>query len=258
MKYTFMLKGINIEEIQKKFELITPSNILVQNTSTSAITKICDLSLNKDDLEFKPFIDENKVAKLITMYDYVKNDYLPNSTDIKCFWCRNSFDTIPLGCPLKYHSSQLEKIYFSDITKDRYVIIENISKDKKINIQNHNQNDSKKKEKLNIIEKEFYETDGIFCSFNCCLAFINDNKLNSIYKNSANLLKKIYYDTYNMVPESIIPSPSFRVLKEYGGFLTIEEFRKNFNKIEYIDNGYVKNLIKFKPMGINFIEKSKL
>lgn len=258
MKYTFTLKGINLEDIHKKYDLkydINDKSNITTERNTGTVTKITDLSVT----DYVPIVDENKCNKLICMYDFLLNDYLPNSTIIKCFWCRNNFVGMPIGCPIKYYSSQLEKTYYSDITKDKYTLIENISKEKKQYLQLDNENtESKKKEKIQLIEKEFYETDGIFCSFNCCFAFIKENKHNSIYKNSYNLLKKIYYEINNCLPDKIIPSPSFRLLKEYGGSLDINEFRKNFNKIEYTEIGLVKNYPKFKPIGILFSEKNKL
>ena len=41
---------------------------------------------------------------------------------------------------------------------------------------------------------EYYETDGIFCSFNCCQSYINDNKHIRLYDNSHMLLLKMYND----------------------------------------------------------------
>ena len=38
-----------------------------------------------------------------------------------------------------------------------------------------------------IDKKDYYITDGIFCSFNCCLAFIN-NTNDKLYHDSLNLL----------------------------------------------------------------------
>jgi len=75
---------------------------------------------------------------------------------------------------------------------------------------------------------------GNFCSFNCKKAFnIDLNDINMWKKES--LINLEYYLTYGRHKE-IIPAPSWLTLKEYGGFLTINEFRKNFdtNSSEYI------------------------
>jgi hypothetical protein len=256
MKYTFTLKDINIEEIHKKYDLNLSSNLTSTNIPIN-ITKITDLVTlpEKDD---SPFLNENKkdLSFNITMMDLCKEEFLPKNTDIKCFWCRNNFDWIPIGCPLKYCSSQLEKIYYSEITKDKYTIKENISKEKERFIINKiNEDNIKSSSKFKIINKDYYEVDGIFCSFNCCLSFIDDNRWNPTYKYSKNLLKKIYTEVYNKHPSTLIPSPSYRLLKEYGGEMSIEEYRKKIGIIRYDEVCFIKENLKFKACGLLYQEK---
>ena len=108
-----------------------------------------------------------------------------------------------------------------------------------------------------IENKEYYITDGIFCSFNCCLAFIKDNWYNSMYSNSETLLNQIYNKLFNNT-QKFLEAPSWRLLKDYGGGLTIQEFRQSFNKIEYIDNNdYLIEYPKCKPCGFIFEKKIK-
>lgn len=262
MKFTFTLRGLDIEKIHKTYDLNISSNLTNEKINPAA-TKISELVTNNEDKAFISFLEDKNGSKYhVTMLDYLKSDYLPLSTNIRCFWCHFSFDWAPLGCPIKYCSSQLEKSYFSEITKDKYTIRENITSEKR---ESFNDLDIKKKDgsnlrgdKYKIIEKEYYETDGIFCSFNCCLSFIGENKGNVMYKHSHNLLKKIYFDTFGIIPEKITPAPSFRLLKEYGGDLSISEFRKGLNKLEYSEKGILKNNLKFKTLGFIFSEKVKL
>lgn len=249
MKFTFTLKNIDIDKIHKLYNLDITSNLQTNETNLENTTKLSDLTLVNEEKEIHSFLD-NKMT--ITMLDYVSLEKIPEKTDVKCFWCRYSFDWFPLGCPLKYVSSQIEKTYFSDITKDKYIIKENISRDKR-HFFEKNVNP-----KINVLEREYYEIDGFFCSFNCCLSFINENKNNSIYKHSKNLLKKIYFDIFKAYPENFIPAPSWRLLKDYGGKLSIEDYRKNLNKIEYIDVGLLRNNLKFRMCSLIFNEKNKL
>ena len=65
---------------------------------------------------------------------------------------------------------------------------------------------------------------GHFCSYNCALSYNIDTNDNVWSRNS--LLNLLYYKTYGE-SKSIIASPDWKLLKEYGGYLTIEEFRKN-------------------------------
>lgn len=255
MKFTFTLRGLDIEKIHKTYDLNISSNITSEKT-IQPVTKISELVTSNEDKSFYSFLEDKNGGKYhITMLDYLKEEYLPPSTDVKCFWCHSSFDWIPIGCPIKYCSSQLEKSYYSEITKDKYTIKENITSEKR---ESFLELDSKKKDKYKVIEKEYYETDGIFCSFNCCLAFISENKNNSLYKHSHHLLKKIYFDTFGVIPEKILPAPSFRLLKDYGGDLSISDFRKSLNKLEYNEKGIMKNNLKFKTLGFIYSEKVKL
>tara|TARA_B100001115_G_scaffold184555_1_gene187551 strand:+ start:1199 stop:1846 length:648 start_codon:yes stop_codon:yes gene_type:complete len=83
--------------------------------------------------------------------------------------------------------------------------------------------------------KKYYTVDGVFCSFNCCLAYINDNKHKSLYDNSTQLLHRMYKDL-NEIEIEINGAPNWRLLDTFGGHLTINEFRKNFKTYSYKDN----------------------
>jgi hypothetical protein len=77
-------------------------------------------------------------------------------------------------------------------------------------------------------------TNGIFCSYNCAKSYnLNLNDFNVQKRN--NLLNLFYYKTYGEFKE-ILPAPSWKVLKEYGGCLDIDKFRDNFvlNTTEYL------------------------
>ena len=108
---------------------------------------------------------------------------------------------------------------------------------------------------ISIKDNQYYETDGVFCSFNCCLAFVLDNKHNRLYDNSERLLIKIHNKLMNSVNSIINPSPHWKLLKEYGGHLDIDKFRNNFNKIEYIYQGVNKSEICFSPLITLYEEK---
>jgi hypothetical protein len=89
-----------------------------------------------------------------------------------------------------------------------------------------------KESKLSIVHNNYYETDGIFCSFNCCMAYIQENKsINPLYTNSEMLLLQMYNMTNNSKENlEIVPAPDWRLLTDFGGHLTIEKFRESFNK----------------------------
>ena len=72
-------------------------------------------------------------------------------------------------------------------------------------------------------ENKFY-CIGHFCSYNCALSYnidINEN----VWKRTS-LLNLLYYNTYD-TNIAITAAPDWKQLKEYGGNLTIEDFRTN-------------------------------
>lgn len=85
-------------------------------------------------------------------------------------------------------------------------------------------------------EKETFYCEGSFCSFNCIKAYIEDlNHYNMKYRESNGLLLLLYSKCFNskILYNQIISSPHWSLLKDYGGDLTIEDFRKEFQRINY-------------------------
>jgi hypothetical protein len=76
-----------------------------------------------------------------------------------------------------------------------------------------------------------------------------------LYESSDVLLSKLYHDMYNVKNIVINPSPHWRLLIEYGGYLTIQQFRDNFNKTTYESHGVIRNTDIFKPIATLFEEK---
>jgi hypothetical protein len=79
----------------------------------------------------------------------------------------------------------------------------------------------------------FYCT-GNFCSYNCAKSYNLDLNDVSTYKRNS-LINFLYNLTYSE-NNNIISAPHWLSLEEYGGILTIEQFRENFiiNNKEYI------------------------
>jgi hypothetical protein len=227
-KRNFVLKNIDIEAVYNKYGLTIVSNLEKEQTSLST-TKIHDV-ITHDIEKSIIFLDENKKESkcVATMIELSSNNSLPDSTNIKCFWCKYNFDTKPIGCPIKYVNPLIEKSYVSQITKDTYYMRENIVQSKLDKISTKDN-----QFQIEIYPFNHYLTDGIFCSFNCVLSFIKDNNHNIFYKESYSLLHCLYYDLVGKKIAKIIPSPHWRLLKDFGGPFTIEEFRKNLNTIDY-------------------------
>ena len=250
IKYNFTLKNIDISKIDRIYGIELKSNIeLGDNKLPINITKLNEISNIKEKATFS-YLDEAKKSHKcsISMINSINKEFFPKSTNIHCFWCKHPFNTQPLGCPIKYIPSQLVKNYYSEITKDNYKIRENISKNKREKFEQN--------QLIDIVKKEYYLVDGMFCSFNCCLAFIRENNTNPMYALSKNLLARIYKDIFNNNDFNVECAPSWRLLEAYGGHMSIEEFRDQFYKVEYIpvSGDFIWD---FKSIGILYEEKVK-
>lgn len=84
-------------------------------------------------------------------------------------------------------------------------------------------------------DKNCYITDGSFCSFECAKAYLCNviSTQESNYKDSPMLL--INYAKDLGYTEQIIPALSWKLLKTFGGPMTIEEFRNTQNIRETIN-----------------------
>jgi hypothetical protein len=82
-------------------------------------------------------------------------------------------------------------------------------------------------------EGDFFDTEGIFCSFNCMCSYLHENTNVSQYKDSGSLIYFMYKLIFNEYPYkmNIRKAPSWKLLKEYGGHLSIEDFRSMFNTV---------------------------
>ena len=85
-----------------------------------------------------------------------------------------------------------------------------------------------------------FECEGVFCSFNCIVSYLNEHH-DYRYKDSSMLLLMMYRKIFAKSTiskafhkiTSILPAPSWKLLKEYGGHMTIEEYRKSLQQVDY-------------------------
>lgn len=87
-----------------------------------------------------------------------------------------------------------------------------------------------------------YSTDGVFCSFNCVKAYIDEKeKTDATYKLSHILLANMYCDMNKCVaPITIKAAPDKRLLNLYGGFMTEDQYRHCFDRLLYTEKGIIK------------------
>ena len=251
-KYTFTLININTENIDQRYEITLPSNITDTEPVPINTTMIDDLGSSHKTPEVISFLDESKrlVKCDVSMIDLTTGNPIGSDDCYNCFWCRYPIPTgiRPIGCPLKYVPHQAIKSYYSEISKDRYTIKENITENMTSRIEDIND------KRLSLIKKGYYSTDGAFCSFNCCMAFIKNNRKDSRYKDAQKLLLKMYNSMNEEEVDSIEPAHHWRKLHVYGGQITIDQFRSTFGKIEYRNHGNMADRPKCVPVGMLFEE----
>lgn len=187
---------------------------------------------------------------------------LPDQTLLHCFWCRHPFPHRPIGIPLVYVPHRLHKQYHSEITQDSYILRENVDRalHKIMSPAVHTESTpSPRKHATAVVPqyRDYYITDGIYCSFNCALAYIRDHRHDPLYRTSEMLLRKIYHEVYGTDASTVEPSPSWRLLMNYGGHLTIEDYRRNLFKVDYRATGSVV-LPSFRPIGFLFEKQIRI
>ena len=228
-KYTFVLPNIAMNEVLAKYGIATTALV---STVPKQRTVINDLIAKKQAIV--SYLDEHKKIHKCT----ISSSGLNKNVHYRCFWCRVQLNDEwqPIGCPVKYVPSNVIKTYYSEITDDKYAISDSVTVNVAQEIQARND------KRYTIVDKNYYEIDGIFCSFNCTLAFIRDNENNPMYQYSEMLLNQIYRELFGEFPENLIPAPHWKMLLENGGTLSLKEFRESFNKVEYKSRGIVNVL----------------
>ncbi len=181
-------------------------------------TLLCNNSPSPNHPNAIYFIDPHKnvtkyVVGMIDVHDY---GALPIYTSKPCWWCRHSFATCPIGLPIEYypHESSSRK----KIARETALTKANLSLDR----------------------NDFFITDGLFCSFPCCKAYYNDCRDEIKYRESLTLILVLYTKLVNHTPQTIPEAPHWKLLKSYGGHLTIDEFRQTFGKLEYVQTPNIK------------------
>jgi len=220
-KNFILLKNIFCQDIDQKYNF---------QFEKKQRTHISDLKSDVEQTTFS-YLDEAKKDHLcvMSMIDLIGKE-IPKNTNIFCFWCRHPFYTSPIGCPIDYISQRIVKKYTSEISKDTsYMIRENISNKIYDKIQSS-------LDHFPIHKKCYYIVDGIFCSFPCCLSFIKEYRhRNPLYHQSEFLLHQMYTQIFGHTQiDTIMTAPSWRLLDNYGGNMTIEEFRKCFHNTHFI------------------------
>lgn len=146
---------------------------------------------------------------------------------VHCFWDRHPIKEKYIQCPIRAKPKQIVKEYKHNISNEDYTIKENIVSSSKI------------KPNLFKVIPESLEVADTFCSFSCCLAWIQFHKFDPLYDQSEMLLLKLWREAGHTVDEHLDPAPSWRLLSGYGGSMSIEAFRSRCSRTEFTYRGTI-------------------
>ena len=90
---------------------------------------------------------------------------------------------------------------------------------------------------VNLPENYFkckFQCTGIFCSYNCAMSYNIDLNDEKVWKRNS-LLNLLYRKTYKSSDDEILPAPSWKILEDFGGNVSLKEFRENLktNNLDY-------------------------
>jgi hypothetical protein len=183
------------------------------------------------------FLDPHrcKVKFWETMIDLTSNGPLPRYTNNPCWWCRNKFSTHPIGCPIRYNYQKN-----TGLDKER---IEERMEDLNLPLDQGN---------------DFFETEGVFCTFPCVKAYIIDQisrTKSPNYRKALTLLTLLYLKLMGSL-DPIPTAGTWKLTSEWGGHMSPLEFRSSNGVLEYIETVNTKRPYMF--CSSNLIKEKRL
>lgn len=252
-KYNFTL-DIDVGKVEKNYKL-KPSEV----HQPLIVPSKGDISVS--------YIDSTRRNRkcVITMKNYMTQKDVPLKYKGRCCNDHHTFNSQAIGCPISYISSVATIKYYSDITGSHVIIKRDLTKQESREYTSSGKlpealsklptKDEMKDYEKKIEINDYYLVDKFFCSIECVRRYIHDNRLNVLYRSSLSLLFELAEDYFGVRPDRINMASDHCLLVEYGGHLTIEDYRHNFNTVEYVDrNDTVKKLPVIFPVGHTFEE----
>lgn len=230
--FTFTLSNIDVAKIDKDFnmekmkefgcDISSGKNIIIFDGGEegTSLEKLGISSLKKEPLTTIVSKDKKKIYTYLSMVDIVSSKKMPDSTTIPCYGCRRKFSSQPLGIPIDFHPSYY--VSKNDTTKIRRLTTNDREK-----LQLDPEN--------NIVIMDYFDTEGVVCSFNCIVSCIGESP-SPIYKKTPYLISMMYKMIFGKYPDQkILRSPSWKMREEYGGPLSDKEFERSLQTIQFTD-----------------------
>lgn len=212
----------NVEIIYNSAQTYIDNNLLLNDDSSTIV--------NLPEKKVLQFLDskKNKIKLWPTMIDIVNDIILPFYTNKPCRYCHRNYNTIPLGCPIKYYPHALN----NEIKKKQIETFFN---------------------KNNFLSKstDYFETEQMFCRLSCIKSYIYDclskNPMSQKYSNALSYLPLMFKKINDIdgIPQNIPLSPPIEILESYCGHLSIDAYHKSIETVQYEVTINVKRPIMF-------------
>ena len=215
---------LHIDPVKVDREFKTMERSISSSSFNPMVTKLEDLRIHEksDIIEPDIVILSDKLYFYAPLYKELHSSKkLMDNTSIPCFYCTEPFSTKPLGIPIQFVPSII--MYQNE---DKSISQKYISTDKEL--------ENAMKKGLKIVHKNYFEVDGNFCSFSCMLSFVALRENDYRNKDVNSLMRQMHYKLFK-TPLTCKGAPDIRLLKKFGGHMSIQEFRSN-------DSSYHKSI----------------
>jgi hypothetical protein len=222
MSYNFTLH-IDPVQVDRTFKT------LERNVPTSEfnpmVTRLEDLGIDEKQMILEPDLSIDKCHFFTPLKDYMKSKKLPDTTSIPCLYCTEPFTNQPLGIPIEYLYSYTVNTIERDGIKSSY----------NTSILTKTQMEKAQKNNDTIVYQDYFLVDGNFCSFPCIIAYLARHEQYYDIKEVKLLLKKMHKMLYS-TDLTCVSAPNIRLLKKFGGHLSIKEFRQDYGQYKLAVN----------------------
>lgn len=239
----------NTEKLNELYEKRLESRLLQDTKSVQVIDELKKVKKNTDNTSDTVTDTNNKNNGFINILsDFIDTNNW-NTTNIACWWCCHTFDSIPLGLPVDYYKKKFRvkglycsfacmiaygknnNLYNAKIKSMVISLYKKLTGCTTINMINHKGTEDCKNNYKNLISSDCVNKN----------LFKGDLKLQNDYIDSL----------MSFIDVELQPAPNKCVLKMFGGNLSIQDFRnstrerKIYKMIEYpmfVSRDYIEEI----------------
>lgn len=203
-------------------------SFLLKNVVPAEVDARYGLAATSGVVRSTPLTDACALSDLLTVDStiFVEVGGAEGSSIRRCFWDHHPFPvaTPAIGCPIEYLP------YQNSASVGHYTLLF------------YTTSIERKYASGRMICPSSFRTYGVFCSFQCLAAFARANRHDKRFEFSS-LLLPMYVAGFGVNETDshtlLKPAPDYTLLVEYGGPLTIDQFRHGFKGTSFVYTGPV-------------------